>query len=96
MEMETLKSMFEMHIRECDGRDARNEKARDEVRNMFKGIWDTLDTDRAGAKLDREEDQKDREAIKDDLKKLELRAAFFFGGIIALSKVFDYMFMLHK
>lgn len=40
---EALKQMFNMHIKECDGRDERNSKAIDEIKGMFKGIWDAQD-----------------------------------------------------
>lgn len=43
MDFEALKQMFEMHIKECDGRDLRNAKSFDEIKGMFKGIWDAQD-----------------------------------------------------
>lgn len=43
MDFDSLKNMFEMHIKECDGRDARNSKSFDEIKSMFKGIWDAQD-----------------------------------------------------
>ena len=93
---ETLSAIITAHIRECDARDLRTSKAFDEIKSYFKGIWDTIDKNMAINKADRADDQKDRETIKEDLKKLELRAAFFLGGLITLSKIFDYIFLLHK
>lgn len=44
MDFDTLKQMFDMHIKECDGRDAKNVKTFDEIKGMFKGIWDAQDS----------------------------------------------------
>jgi len=43
MDTDSLKEMFEMHIKECDGRDVRNSAAVTEIKSMFKGIWDAQD-----------------------------------------------------
>jgi len=43
MDMDSLKQMFDMHIKECDARDTRNVKSIDEFKGMVKGIWDSQD-----------------------------------------------------
>lgn len=43
MDMDSLKQMFEMHIKECDKRDERNIKTNDRIETLFKGIWDAHD-----------------------------------------------------
>lgn len=43
METESLHQIIEMHIKECDGRDARNASNFSEIKGMFKGIWDAQD-----------------------------------------------------
>lgn len=43
MDFDSLKQMFDMHIKECDSRDERNSLAITEIKGMFKGIWDAQD-----------------------------------------------------
>lgn len=43
MDSDALFKMFEMHIKECDGRDNRNVSATNEIKNMIKGLWDAHD-----------------------------------------------------
>lgn len=89
MDMDTLKQMFDMHIRECEGRDTRATANFTEIKNMFKGIWDTMDKNR-------DDDKTEKAVLADRMRNLEVRGALFFGGLIALSKAFDWIFMLHK
>lgn len=46
MDFDILKSMFDMHIKECDQRDLRNAKSYEETKQMVKGLWDTMDATR--------------------------------------------------
>ena len=41
--MESLQQIIGMHIKECDARDARNASSFTEIKQMSKGIWDTID-----------------------------------------------------
>ncbi len=48
MDIESLRDMFNMHIKECDDRDQRNAEAVKDIKSMFKGIWDAQDKMRDG------------------------------------------------
>ena len=43
MDMDSLKQMFDMHIKECDNRDERNVKTFEKMENLVKGVWDAQD-----------------------------------------------------
>ena len=89
METETLNAIISAHIKECDARDVRNSQSQSEVKGFFKGIWDTMDKNR-------EIDKEEKANILERMRLLEIRAAFFFGGITIVGKAFDYMFLAHK
>jgi uncharacterized NAD(P)/FAD-binding protein YdhS len=89
MEIETLNAIVSSHLKECEKREIRYTHLFDEIKLYFKGIWDTIDENKR-------EDKEEKETIKNDLKKLEIRAAMFFGGLLALKSVFDYLILGHK
>ena len=43
MDIDSLKQMFDMHIKECDQRDERNSNAIVEMKDLVKGVWDSQD-----------------------------------------------------
>ena len=77
MDADSLQAMFEMHIKECDGRDARNTAAINKMEGMFKGIWDAQD------KMS-DEHKNVTNSLRADITTLQIRAALALGGLIVV------------
>jgi len=83
MDIDALKQLFDMHIKECDQRDVRNTKSFDSITGMVKGIWDAMDKNR-------DTDKSDKDAMKKDITNLQIRLALGLGGLIMVSKAVDW------
>lgn len=91
VDFDSLKQLFDMHIKECDARDVRNAKSFESMTSMVKGIWDTMDNNK-------EADSKERAAMKNDITNINLRIAYALGGLVVILWLLDHAvtFLGHK
>ncbi len=90
MDQELLTKLFDMHIKECDGRDQRNTKSIEEIKGMFKGIWDAQDQMR-------DDNTRENNEMRRDITNLQVRFALALGGLIVIGKLIDYLLpMVHR